>query len=81
MRAYHGRTRLDVVVARHIIRAVAAAVLIACLGNLIALGCVIGWLHSQGTPGADRAALWFIAAALLHFGAGAAAVTGWSWAR
>jgi hypothetical protein len=74
------RTRLDVVVARHVVRAIVGAVLLGSLGNMLLIGCVLSWVLN-GAPSFNAAVGSLAVALALYATAAATALVGWSWAR
>lgn len=67
-------------VARHIARAIAGAVLLGSLGNMVLIGCVLSWVLN-GAP-SFHVAIGVLAVALAFYATAAAtALVGWSWAR
>lgn len=78
-----GRRRyLDPVIARPVVRAMTGAVVLIALGNLIAIGCVVGWLRAaEPGPGVRSALLLFTAAAVTQLFGGFAALLAWTWSR
>jgi hypothetical protein len=75
------RRHFHVVIAQPVVSAITAAVVLLSLGNLIAIGCVVGWLrHVDGGAGSSAMILFVIAAVVQVFG-GAAALIAWAYSR
>lgn len=76
------RRNIDPVVARPFVRAAVAAIVLSALGNLILLGCFVGWLGMLDPASPFHSALWLmVTAAVGHFTAGAVAMLAWAWTR
>lgn len=76
------RRQVDAVIARPIVAAVTAALALMSSGNMVALGCVIGWLRqAESSPGVDTAVWLFTAALAAHLIGGTVALVAWAWSR
>lgn len=76
------RRQFDAVIARPIVRAVTAAIVLISLGNTVALMCVVGWLRQvQPSESIRTALILFIAAATCQVAAATVALLAWAWAR
>lgn len=78
-----GRRRAyDAVIARPVVRAVTAAVVLLALGNLITIGCFVGWLRMLDPASPFRSGLWLmLAAAGSQLTAGTVALFAWAWSK
>lgn len=77
-----GRRRIDAVTAGFLTRAVTAAIVLSALGNLILIGCFVGWLDMLSSGSPFHSGLWLVTgAAVCHFLAGATVMFAWAWSR
>jgi hypothetical protein len=73
------RRRVDYVIARPIVRALAVGLTCISLGSLLALGCAISWLGAARLDPTTMAILGTVA--LAQFSGGVAGLLAFGWAR
>jgi hypothetical protein len=77
-----GRRRMDAVTAGFLNRAVTAAVVLLALGNLVVLGCLVGWLRILDPASPFHSAWWLmVSAAVCYFLSGATFLFAWAWSK
>src|ERR1041384_7185072 len=81
-RGLSGRRPLGRCPAGFLTRAVPAAVVLLALGNLVVLGCLVGWLRILDPASPFHSAWWLmVSAAVCYFLSGATFLFAWAWSK